>query len=63
VPDLGCRVDGAAPSNPFGDVFPGSQACVRACLVMREQHFCWILAWSNSPETFLELVEGVDVCL
>jgi hypothetical protein len=23
----------------FGDVFPGSQACVRACTVMLEQHF------------------------
>jgi hypothetical protein len=47
----------------FGDVFPGSEACVRACIVMLEQYFCWILARLNSPETFLELVEGVDVCL
>jgi hypothetical protein len=23
----------------FGDVFLGSQACVRACIVMLEQHF------------------------
>jgi hypothetical protein len=30
---------------------------------MLEQHFCWILARLNSQETFLELVEGVDVCL
>jgi hypothetical protein len=30
---------------------------------MLEQHFCWILARLNSPEMFLELVEGVDVCL
>jgi hypothetical protein len=42
----------------FDDVIPGSQACV-----MLEQHFCWILARPNSSETFLELVEGVDVCL
>jgi hypothetical protein len=47
----------------FGDVFPGSQACVRTCIVMLEQHFCWILAILNSLETFLKLVEGVDVCI
>jgi hypothetical protein len=40
----------------FGDVFPGSQACVRVCIAMLEQHYCWILARPNSPETFLELV-------
>jgi hypothetical protein len=27
------------------------------------EHFYWIRARPNSPETFLELVEGVDVCL
>jgi hypothetical protein len=62
VPDLGCRVGQHRPTH-FSDVFPGSQACVRACIVTLEQYFCWILARPNSPETFLELVEGVDVCL
>jgi hypothetical protein len=47
----------------FGDVFPGSLTCVKACIVMLEQHFCWILARLNSLEMFLELVEGAHVCL
>jgi hypothetical protein len=54
---------GQHPPTHFGGVFPGSQACVTACFVMLEQHFCWILARPNSPEMFLELVEGVHVCL
>jgi hypothetical protein len=36
----------------FGDVFPGSQACVRACIVMLEQHFSII------GHTFPVLIES-----
>jgi hypothetical protein len=39
VPDLAVGCIGQHRPTHFGDVFPGSQACVRACIVMLEQNF------------------------
>jgi hypothetical protein len=40
----------------FGDVFPGSQARVRACIVMLEPHFFWILASRTPSKNYLSLL-------
>lgn len=54
MPYRGCVMDDVAQSNSFLIASRVVQICVRPCIIMLRQDFCWIVAMINSSEPLPE---------